>query len=82
MLVIIITTQDFSGKLNQIKMGAEIYITDMKERTLIYKVYHTEMVDPYDTECTSQLTNGNIEITLITCNYDGSQRFVVKARAN
>lgn len=70
----------FFGKLNKIKIGAEIKLTDMTEKTLTYKVYHTKMVDPYDTQCTSQLTNGNIEITLITCNYDGSERFVVKAR--
>ncbi len=70
----------FFGKLNKIRIGAEIKLTDMTEKTLTYKVYHTEMVDPYDTQCTSQLTNGNIEITLITCNYDGSERFVVKAR--
>lgn len=70
----------FFGKLHKIKKGAEIKLTDNSGRTLIYKVYQTATVDPYDTTCTSQLTNGNTEITLITCNYDGSKRFVVKAR--
>lgn len=72
----------FFGKLNQIKMGAEIIITEMDGTALSYYVYDTDMVDPYDTKCTSQLTNGRKEITLITCNYDGSQRFIAKARAN
>lgn len=72
----------FFGKLNQIKMGAEIIITEMDGEALSYYVYHTDMIDPYDTKCTSQLTNGRKEITLITCNYDGSQRFIAKARAN
>lgn len=72
----------FFGKLNKIKKGAEVKITDTKGKTLTYKVYKTGTVGPYDTSCTSQLTNGHTEITLITCNYDGSKRFVVKARAN
>lgn len=72
----------FFGKLNQIKNGAEIKITDMQDRTVSYYVYKTDMIDPFDTSCTSQLTNGAKEITLITCNVDGSQRFIAKARAN
>ena len=38
------------------------------------------MVDPTDVACTSQLTNGNKEVTLITCTNYGQQRLVVKAR--
>lgn len=72
----------FFGKLNQIKIGAEIIITEMDGEALSYYVYETDMIDPYDTKCTSQKTNGRKEITLITCNYDGSQRFIAKARAN
>lgn len=72
----------FFGKLNQIKMGAEVIITEMDGEALSYYVYDTDMIDPYNTKCTSQLTNGRKEITLITCNYDGSQRFIAKARAN
>lgn len=72
----------FFGKLNQIKMGAEIIITEMDGTELSYYVYSTDMIDPYDTSCTSQKTNGRKEITLITCNVDGSQRFIAKARAN
>lgn len=72
----------FFGKLNQIEQGAEIIITEMDGETLSYYVYKTDMIDPYDTSCTSQRTNGGKEITLITCNVDGSQRFIAKARAN
>lgn len=72
----------FFGKLNQIKIGAEIIITEMDGEALSYNVYETDMIDPYDTACTSQRTNGKKEITLITCNVDGSQRFIAKARAN
>ena len=72
----------FFGKLNQIKNGEEIIITEMDGESLSYYVYETDMIDPYDTACTSQKTNGRKEITLITCNVDGSQRFIAKARAN
>ena len=59
----------FFGKLQNIKNGDIIQITDLNGQTLDYKVYDTKIVDPSDTSCTSQLTNGNIEITLITCYY-------------
>ncbi len=72
----------FFGKLNQIKNGEEIIITEMDGESVSYYVYETDMIDPYDTACTSQKTNGRKEITLITCNVDGSQRFIAKARAN
>ena len=71
----------FFAKLNKIKKGAIVKITDLTGKTLDYEVYHTYTVGPYDTDCTSQLTKGNTEVTLITCNKDGSKRFVVKARA-
>lgn len=75
----------FFGKLQNIKNGDIIQITDFNGNTLDYKVYNTYIVDPDDTSCTSQLTNGKIEITLITCYYENgnahaTKRFIVKAR--
>ena len=77
----------FFGKLHQIKKGAIVKITDLSGKTLDYKVYEKYVIDPNDNSCTSQLTNGQTEITLITCYYQpgdvhASKRFVVKARAN
>ena len=77
----------FFGNLSKIKIGDIVKITDTKGKTLDYSVYDTNVIDPYDNTCTSQLTDGHTEITLITCYYEnGSQhatkRFVVKARAN
>ncbi len=68
------------GKLSGIKIGDTAELTDNSGRTVTYQVYDTYMVDPYDVSCTSQRTNGKKEITLITCNSTGSQRFVVKAQ--
>ena len=64
---------------SQIKDNAEIKLTDVSGRTLTYVVYDRYIVDPDDVACTSQLTNGKKEITLITCTNYGQQRLVVKA---
>lgn len=69
------------GKLPQIKKGDEVEITDAKGRTLTYVVYDTYIVNPEDTKCTSQLTDGRTEITLITCEDGGATRFIAKAAA-
>lgn len=75
----------FFGNLQNIKNGDVVKITDLEGKTLNYKVYDTYTVEPDDTSCTSQLTNGKIEITLITCYYENgsahaTKRFIVKAR--
>jgi len=68
------------SKLQKIKLGDQIKITDMTGKTLVYKVYETKVIDPYNTDCTSQMTNGNIEVTVITCTDDAENRFYAKAR--
>lgn len=72
----------FFSKLPNIQIGSIVKITDTSGITLDYKVYKTDVIDPYDNSCTSQLTNGHTEITLITCYNNGKQRFIAKARAN
>lgn len=77
----------FFSNLSKIQLGAIVKITDLDGKTLDYKVYDTEVIDPYDNSCTSQLTDGKTEITLITCHYENgsnhaTKRFVVKARAD
>ncbi len=69
------------GRLNEIVSGDTVELTDMDGNTLKYTVYDKYVVDPTDVACTSQLTNGNKEVTLITCTNYGQQRLVVKARA-
>lgn len=73
-------TDQFFGKLNRIQKGEVIQLTDMSGKGLQYYVYDTYITDPDDTSCTSQLTDGKTEITLITCTKDFKQRFIVKAR--
>ena len=77
----------FFSNLSKINIGDIVKITDSIGQTLDYIVYDTDVIDPYDNYCTSQLTDGKIEITLITCYYENgnthaTKRFIVKARAN
>lgn len=73
-------TDKFFSKLPNIQIGEIIKITDLSGKTLEYEVYQTDIIDPYDTSCTSQKTNGNTEITLITCYKNDENRFIAKAR--
>lgn len=72
----------FFSKLHNIKIGDIVQLTDINGKTLDYTVYETDIIDPNNNDCTSQLTNGHTEITLITCHNKALQRFIVKARAN
>lgn len=76
----------FFSNLVSIKNNTIVKITDLSGKTVDYSVYDTYVVDPEDTSCTSQLTDGHTEITLVTCYYvnneaHASKRFVAKARA-
>ncbi len=72
----------FFSHVPELAIGDTIEITDrIKNReTLTYKVYDKYVVDPDNTECTTQRTNGLKEITLITCTDDSKMRVIVKAR--
>lgn len=67
------------GKLPKIKIGDTFELKDIKGRERTYQVYDKYEIDPTDVACTSQLTNGKTEVTLITCNSNGKKRIVVKA---
>ena len=71
----------FFSKAATLENGDIIYLTDTNNKTLEYKVYDNYVVDPENLKCTSQLTNGQTELTLITCTMTGKQRTVIKARA-
>lgn len=72
--------QKFFSKVPTLEYGDIIEITDLTQTTLRYAVYDKYEVDPNDIACTSQLTNGYKEVTLITCTNDGEARVIVKAR--
>ena len=64
----------------KLKNGDIIEITDLGGNTIEYEVYDKFIVNPDELECTSQLTNGKKEITLITCTNDNQRRYIIKAR--
>ena len=70
----------FFSKVPTLELGDKIEITDLSGRMLTYTVYDKFIVNPDELECTSQLTNGKKEITLITCTNDNKQRHIIKAR--
>lgn len=72
----------FFSKVPNLENGDSIEIKDLTGRTLTYKVYNKYIVSPDDVSCTSQLTAGKTEITIITCTNDSKNRVVVKARAD
>lgn len=71
----------FFSKVPTLEYGDIIEITDLSGNTMQYSVYDKYQVDPNDTSCTTQLTNGRTEITIITCTNDSKQRVIVKATA-
>lgn len=73
----------FFSKVPTLVVGDTIDITDFSVpngRTITYEVYDKYTVDPSDTSCTTQLTGGRKEITLITCTDDSKLRVIVKCK--
>ena len=70
----------FFSKVPTLENGDIIEITDLGGNTLKYAVYDKFIVNPDELECTSQLTDGRREVTLITCTNDNKQRYIIKAR--
>ena len=68
------------GRLSEAVNGDIVELEDVDGKIVKYSVYDKFTVEPTDTSCTSQLTNGRRELTLITCTNYGTQRLVVKAR--
>lgn len=71
-------TQTF-GRLKELEIGDKILLTDTYNREITYQVYKIYKVDPTDTSCLSQETNGEREITLITCTLGAIKRNIIKA---
>ena len=66
------------GKLYQAQNGDNVTLKDYSGNEKVYKVYDMYTVDPTDLGCTSQMTNGKKELTLITCTEYGQRRRVIK----
>lgn len=67
------------GKLKNLEIGDTIVITDTYDRKGIYHVTEVIKVDPNDTTCLTQDTDGQKEITLVTCTTGAIKRVIIKA---
>lgn len=70
----------FFSKVPNLNSGDIVQIKDLSGTTLNYVVYDKYIVEPDNVACTSQLTGGKKEVTLITCTNDNKQRYIIKAR--
>lgn len=71
----------FFSQVPSLEFGDTVELTDTATgRTLTYSLYDKYEVVPSDVSCTSQLTNGKKEVTLITCTRDSKRRVIAKFR--
>lgn len=70
----------FFSKVPTLENGDIVELIDIQGTTMKYKVYDKYTVEPTDVSCTSQLTNGRKEVTLITCTDDSQMRVIVKCK--
>lgn len=70
------------GDIKKLEVGDLIKITDTYNRSLEYKIYSIYTTNPKDVSCLSQETEGEREITLITCTFTGVNRLIIKASEN
>lgn len=67
--------------VNNTKAGDKVYLTDL-DKVYEYKTYFAEMVQPTRIDLVNMnrvSPDGNPIVTLMTCNWDGSLRYIVQA---
>lgn len=68
----------FFTHLSDISIGAKVKVTNKEKATHIYEVYETGVYGPYDE--TVYAASEEECLTLFTCAYSGTRRFVVRCR--
>lgn len=66
--------------LKKLEIGDYLILKDNSVGVVEYEVYNKYIVVPEDVSCLSQETDGEKEITLITCTNDSKKRVIIKAR--
>ena len=73
--------KQFFSRLSELENNDKINLLDNKGKRVSYLVYDKYEVAETDLSCTEQNTNGEREVTLITCTKKKDKRLVVKCRA-
>lgn len=68
----------YFSKLSNLVIGDIVKVMDTKGNDVSYKVYAKNVISEDDSSCTSQMTDGKKEVTLITCTANKSERLAVK----
>lgn len=66
------------SNIHKLEKNDTITLTNISGYELNYKVYDKYEVVETDLKCTSQITNGKREITLITCTKNVDKRLIIK----
>ena len=66
--------------LKELEIGDEFKVKDNKVGIVNYEIYNIYTAVPEDVSCLSQNTNGEREVTLITCTNDSKKRIIIKSR--
>ncbi len=69
----------FFSKVPTLQIGDTFNITDLTGKTVEYEIEKMYEVVPEDTSCLNQETQGEKQVTLITCTNDSKKRVIVKA---
>ena len=69
------------SELGKLQIGDKFILTDNWHGEVSYQIYDKYKALPTQTQSLSQKTNGEIEVTLITCCDYSKKRMIIKARS-
>ena len=68
------------GSNRKLNIDDIINMTDLKGKTIQYKIFDKYIIDPNDVDCVKSIDGNTREITLLTCTNGRKNRLVIKAR--
>lgn len=71
----------FFMKINRLVKNDEVVVTDLNGNSVKYYVYDYKVTSADDASYFEDIDDGGRYITLVTCNYGGKDRYIVKAKA-
>ena len=72
----------FFSRNKNLKVGDKLYITDLTGNRKQYTIFSKYYTPESDNSYFNRQTDGNIEVTLYTCDATGANRLIVCARAD